>query len=156
MTNKCLHSKTLHPALEQKYRTKRKGIICLSFMQMFNLQCRTWSCFSRIVKILNFITCVLCISTSFQMLAATDSWLKHFFQPFSKFFVNFKPFFSDFKPEIIKKHLKTLKKSLKWTKRLKMVKKVFLAAFRCCKHLKTGRNTQNLWTEFLTIKGILF
>ena len=41
-------------------------------------------------------THLLCISTSFWLLRAPKSWLKHFFQPFfsrfSTFFVNFKAF----------------------------------------------------------------
>ena len=35
---------------------------------------------------------LLCISTSFQVLRAPESWLKHFFQLFTTFFVHFKPF----------------------------------------------------------------
>ena len=35
---------------------------------------------------------LLCISTSFWVLRAPKSWLKHFFQPFSTFFLHFKLF----------------------------------------------------------------
>ena len=35
---------------------------------------------------------MLCISTSFQVLRAPESWSKPFFQPFSSFFVQFLPF----------------------------------------------------------------
>ena len=36
---------------------------------------------------------VLCISTSFRVLAAPESWLKHFFQPFFDLFCSFQSFF---------------------------------------------------------------
>ena len=35
---------------------------------------------------------LLCISTSFQVLAAPESWPNYFFQPFLTFFEHFKPF----------------------------------------------------------------
>ena len=49
---------------------------------------------------------MLCISNSFWVLAATKSWLKHFFQPFFKLFCSFQSFFSDFTAEINKKWTK--------------------------------------------------
>ena len=84
---------------------------------------------------------VLCISTSFQVLAAPESWSKYFFQPFSTFFVYFKPF-------SVISWLKSTKK------RLKMNKKTWL-----CLLLKAGRHaliivisqlksTKNHWKSF--------
>ena len=52
---------------------------------------------------------VLCISTSFLVLRAPESWLKHFLRPFSTSFVHFKhfsTFFLDFSQKIIETHLK--------------------------------------------------
>ena len=43
---------------------------------------------------------VLCIWTSFRVLAAPESWSKHFFQPFFDLFCSFQSFFSDFTAEI--------------------------------------------------------
>ena len=42
---------------------------------------------------------VLCISTSFQVLAAPARWPNYFFQPFSTFFCWFSTFFNDFMAE---------------------------------------------------------
>ena len=89
---------------------------------------------------------MLCISTSFQVPAAPESWSnysafacrlalrsrKNMF-----FFVQFQTFFVDFNCEITEKGMKSTKKFENgW-------KKVVRPAFMCCKHLKAGWNTQH-------------
>ena len=65
------------------------------------------------------IRCVvrlLCISTSFRVLLAPESWSKHFFQPFFNLICSSQSFFSDFTAEInfiSQNILKNVKKKVK-------------------------------------------
>ena len=64
---------------------------------------------------------LLCISTSFQVLRASESWLKHFLGLFSNFFVHFKHFSVIFLAEIKKKRFKTFEISSVLSYFLKLV-----------------------------------
>ena len=72
---------------------------------------------------------MLCILTSFRVLRAPKSWLKHFFQPFSTFFVHFKLF------SVISR-LKSIKNVWKWTKNMFFFH--FCLLFKAGWHAKTG------------------
>ena len=69
-----------------------------------------------------------------QLLHVNQLWV----EDKTTFFCSFSDIFVDFSREITEK-------ALKWTKKVeKRLKKMFWLAFRCCKHLKAGRNTQQM------------
>ena len=68
-----------------------------------------YSLINLAVYFIGVVKWVLCISTSFRVLAAPESWSKHFFQPFFNLFCSFQSFFRDFTAEINKKQTKKSK-----------------------------------------------
>ena len=104
-----------------------------------------WKVINIIVGAIQNDPLLLCILTSFQVLVAPESWSKYWNWCFiifvfitKKFFLVISDVFCWFHPW---NHWKRFKINKKGWKRLK---KVVWPAFRCCKHLKAGQNTQPL------------
>ena len=88
---------------------------------------------------------LLCISTSFQVLCATESWTKHFFVRFQAFLFIFYLFCSFLNWNQEKNVLNAgWHANAGWLHEgvPRICLKVFQPAFGCAQHLKAGQNTQ--------------